>query len=80
MAVAFHAGNLAAVARAIRETHPQASIVVCADDVRLRQLEIGRGIMPFGGATLRAVTSLGWGNAMRFLLTAEEYDRLAGEE
>ena len=50
-----------------------ADIVVCADDARLRQLEIGRGIMPFGGATVRAVTSLGWGNAMRFLLTAEEF-------
>ena len=48
-------------------------IVVAADDVRFRQLEIGRGILPFGGATLRAVTQLGWGNAMRFLLTAEEF-------
>src|SRR3954468_16345834 len=46
-------------------------IVVAADDVRFRQLEIGRGIMPFGGATLRAPSSLGWGNAMRFLLTGE---------
>lgn len=34
VAVAFHAGNLAAVARAIRDTHPQAGIVVCADDDR----------------------------------------------
>jgi enoyl-CoA hydratase/carnithine racemase len=48
-------------------------IVVAASDVRLRQLEIGRGIMPFGGATLRAPAQLGWGNAMRFLLTAEEF-------
>jgi enoyl-CoA hydratase/carnithine racemase len=48
-------------------------IVVAADDVRFRQLEIGRGIMPFGGATFRAAASLGWGNAMRFLLTAEEF-------
>jgi enoyl-CoA hydratase/carnithine racemase len=48
-------------------------IVVAADDVRFRQLEIGRGIMPFGGATLRAPAQLGWGNAMRFLLTAEEF-------
>lgn len=43
-------------------------IVVAADDVRFRQLEIGRGIMPFGGATIRAPLRLGWGNAMRFLL------------
>jgi enoyl-CoA hydratase/carnithine racemase len=48
-------------------------IVVAAADVRFRQLEIARGIMPFGGATFRAPARLGWGNAMRFLLTAEEF-------
>jgi enoyl-CoA hydratase len=48
-------------------------VVVATDDVRLRQLEIGRGIIPFGGATFRAPASLGWGNAMRFLLTGEEF-------
>jgi len=34
VAVAFHAGNLAAVARAIGDRQPQARIVVCADDDR----------------------------------------------
>lgn len=48
-------------------------IVIAADDVRFRQLEIARGILPFGGATFRAPAQLGWGNAMRFLLTAEEF-------
>lgn len=48
-------------------------VVVSAEDVRFRQLEIGRGIIPFGGATFRAPARLGWGNAMRFLLTAEEF-------
>lgn len=48
-------------------------IVVAADDVRFRQLEIARGILPFGGATFRAPARLGWGNAMRFLLTGEEF-------
>lgn len=48
-------------------------IVVASEDVRFRQLEIGRGIVPFGGATFRAPAQLGWGNAMRFLLTAEEF-------
>src|SRR5215211_2828142 len=48
-------------------------IVVAAADVRFRQLEIARGILPFGGATFRAPAALGWGNAMRFLLTAEEF-------
>ena len=50
-----------------------ADIVIAADDVRFAQLEIGRGIMPFGGATFRAPAQLGWGNSMRFLLTAEEF-------
>lgn len=48
-------------------------IVVAAEGVRFRQLEIGRGILPFGGATVRGPEKLGWGNAMRFLLTGEEF-------
>lgn len=48
-------------------------IVIAADDVRFRQLEIARGIMPFGGATVRAPMRLGWGNAMKFLLTGAEF-------
>jgi enoyl-CoA hydratase len=48
-------------------------VVVAADDVRFRQLEIGRGILPFGGGTLRAPLQLGWGNAMRWILTGEEF-------
>lgn len=50
-----------------------ADVVVAAEDVRFRQLEVGRGILPFGGASFRAPAQLGWGNAMRFLLTAEEF-------
>jgi enoyl-CoA hydratase/carnithine racemase len=50
-----------------------ADIVIAASDVRFRQLEIARGIIPFGGGTFRAPAQLGWGNAMRFLLTAEEF-------
>ncbi|MCZ4315638.1 DUF3987 domain-containing protein [Comamonadaceae bacterium G21597-S1] len=34
VAVAFHAGNLAAVARAIRDRYPKADILLCADDDR----------------------------------------------
>lgn len=48
-------------------------IVICADDVRLRQMEISRGIIPFGGATFRAPERLGWANAMRWNLTGEEF-------
>ena len=36
VAVGFHASNLAAVARAIRDRHAQAGIVVCDDDDRDR--------------------------------------------
>lgn len=48
-------------------------VVVAATDVRFRQLEVARGILPFGGATFRAPRQLGWGNAMRFLLTGDEF-------
>ncbi|NUP05447.1 MAG: crotonase/enoyl-CoA hydratase family protein [Polyangiaceae bacterium] len=48
-------------------------VVIAADDVRFAQLEIARGILPFGGATIRATAQLGWGNAMRYLLTADEF-------
>ena len=50
-----------------------ADIVIASEDVRFRQLEVGRGIVPFGGATVRATAQLGWGNAMKFLLTGEEF-------
>jgi enoyl-CoA hydratase/carnithine racemase len=46
---------------------------LCSEDASFAQLEIARGIFPFGGATLRAPAQLGWGNAMRFLLTAEPF-------
>lgn len=48
-------------------------IVVASDDVRFRQLEVGRGLFPFEGGAFRAPGQLGWGNAMRFLLTGEEF-------
>jgi enoyl-CoA hydratase/carnithine racemase len=46
---------------------------LCSTDATFAQLEIARGILPFGGATFRAPAQLGWGNAMRFLLTAEPF-------
>jgi enoyl-CoA hydratase len=54
-----------------------ADIVVAAESATFRQMEIARGIFPFGGATLRFPAAAGWGNAMRWMLTAEEFD--AGE-
>ena len=46
---------------------------LCSEDASFAQLEVARGIFPFGGATFRAPAQLGWGNAMRFLLTAEPF-------
>jgi enoyl-CoA hydratase len=50
-----------------------ADIVVAADDCRFAQIEVKRGIMPAGGATLRMVERAGWGNAQRYLLTGDEF-------
>lgn len=51
-----------------------ADIVVAAADSRFSQLEVKRGLMPTGGATIRMVERAGWGNAMRYLLTGDEFD------
>ncbi|MBN1533096.1 MAG: crotonase/enoyl-CoA hydratase family protein [Spirochaetes bacterium] len=45
---------------------------VAARNVRFGQIEIKRGIYPVGGGTFRLPKEIGWGNAMRYLLTAEE--------
>ena len=48
-------------------------VVVAAANTRFAQIEIKRGIFPFGGATFRLVQTAGWGNAMRWLLTGDEF-------
>jgi enoyl-CoA hydratase/carnithine racemase len=50
-----------------------ADIVVAADDCRFSQLEVKRGIMATGGATLRMAERAGVGNAMLHLLTGDEF-------
>ncbi len=47
---------------------------IAAANTRFAQIEIKRGIFPFGGATFRLVSTAGWGNAMRWLLTGDEFD------
>ena len=49
-------------------------IGVAATDTRFGQIEIKRGIFPFGGATFRLPARAGWGNAMRWLLTGDLFD------
>jgi enoyl-CoA hydratase len=50
-----------------------ADIRIAASDARFAELEISRGIYPWG-ATIRLPREAGWGNAMRWLLTGEEFD------
>lgn len=52
-------------------------IAVAAASTRFGQIEVARGILPFGGATLRFPRAVGWGNAMRWILTGDMFD--AGE-
>ena len=51
-----------------------ADIRIAAAGTRFAQLEVLRGIYPFGGATIRFPRQTGWGNAMRWLLTGDEFD------
>lgn len=48
-------------------------IRVAARSARFGQIEIKRGIYPVGGATVRFPREVGWGNAMRYLLTGDEF-------
>jgi enoyl-CoA hydratase len=50
-----------------------ADIRVAAPDTRFAQIEVKRGIFPIGGATVRLPREIGWGNAMRILLTGDEF-------
>ena len=50
-----------------------ADIRVAASDTRFAMLEVRRGFFPCGGATLRLARDIGWSNAMRYLLTGDEW-------
>ena len=49
-------------------------ICVAAASTRFGQIEVARGILPFGGATIRFPRAVGWGNAMRWILTGDQFD------
>ena len=51
-----------------------ADMVVAADNCRFSQLEVKRGIMATGGATLRMAERAGMGNALLHLLTGDEFN------
>ena len=48
-------------------------IRVAAADATFSQGEVSRGVFPGGGATVRMTREAGWGNAMRYMLTGEEW-------
>jgi len=50
-----------------------ADIRVAASDTKFAMLEVKRGFFPCGGATLRLARDIGWSNAMRYLLTGDQW-------
>ena len=50
-----------------------ADVVVAGRSTSFAQLEVSRGILPFGGATARLPRRVGWGDAMRWLLTGDRF-------
>jgi enoyl-CoA hydratase/carnithine racemase len=51
-----------------------ADMVIAQDNCQFAQMEVQRGILPFGGATVRFVQAAGWSKAMRYLLTGDPFD------
>ena len=49
-------------------------IAVAAENSSFAQIEVGRAILPFGGATMRFPARCGWGNAMRWILSGDSFD------
>jgi enoyl-CoA hydratase/carnithine racemase len=53
-------------------------LVVAAEGTTFGQMEVSRGVLPLGGATVRMVEVFGWHGAMRYLLTGEMFDVAEG--
>jgi len=49
-------------------------VVIASDSCNFAQMEVQRGIMPFGGATVRFIQAAGWQKAMPYLLTGKAFD------
>lgn len=49
-------------------------ICIASHDSKFGQIEVKRGILAFGGATIRFQQRCGWGNAMKYLLTGDMFD------
>ena len=46
-------------------------IVIANENTQFTQIEVQRGILPFGGATVRFVQAAGWVKAMKYVLTGD---------
>ena len=55
-------------------------LVIADQNTQFAQIEVQRGILPFGGATVRFVQAAGWSKAMKYLLTGDLFDAKAAEE
>ena len=51
-----------------------ADIALAENKTRFAMLEVKRGLLMTGGATIRFVERSGWSNAMKYLLTGLEFD------
>ncbi|MEP1777955.1 crotonase/enoyl-CoA hydratase family protein [Reichenbachiella sp.] len=49
-------------------------ICIAGVDTKFGQIEVKRGIFPFGGATIRFHQRCGWGNAMKYLLSGDLFN------
>lgn len=57
-----------------------ADVVIASADCNFAQMEVQRGIMPFGGATIRFVQAAGWQKAMPYLLTGKPFDAVTADK
>lgn len=51
-----------------------ADIAVASSSAHFAQKEVLRGIPPSGGATVRFMQAAGWSDAMRYMLTGDDFD------
>jgi enoyl-CoA hydratase len=61
------------VTRVAHELFLAADVRVAAQDAIFNQGEVTAASFPGGGATVRFVREAGWGNAMRYMLTGEDW-------
>lgn len=48
-------------------------IRIASPSTKFGQMEVQRGVFPFGGATMRFPEQCGWGNAMKYMLTGDMF-------